>query len=96
MTENLYKEILRGEESTKIVITAKDFKTILDLYHEKQQAEENESKYLTAQESAEFLRCDRATLWKREKAGMLLPTRLGRRVYYKKSDLAQCLERGRR
>ena len=90
------EELLKGEERTNVVISSKDFKEILDMFYAKKQEEEDETKYLTRQETADYLCCDPATLWKLEQKQKLLPTRLGRRVYYRKSDVVRCLEQGRR
>jgi hypothetical protein len=95
MTNETIEELLRMEHN-QIVISAEDFKAIVKFCVEKNEAEEDKQRYLSRQEASEFLHCDLATLWKMEQKGTLIPTRLGRRVYYKKADLVQCLERGRR
>lgn len=96
MTNEIMSALLKAEERTNVVISSQDFKEILAMYYQKKQEEEDETKYLTRQETADYLCCDPATLWKLEQKQKLLPTRLGRRVYYRKSDVVRCLESGRR
>lgn len=95
MTQVVIETLLKNE-GTNVVISSQDFKEILEMFYEKKQAEDDETKYLTRQEASVFLNCDLATLWKMEQKQTLIPTRLGRRVYYRKSDVVRCLENGRR
>ena len=48
---------------------------------------------LSREKTSERLNVDLSTLWRWEKAGYLLPVRIGRAVYYKISDI-ESRERG--
>lgn len=95
MKESDKLKILEGNENV-VVISGEDFIEILEMFYRKKQREEDKTVFLSRIETAEFLHCDLATLWKMEQKGTLIPTRLGRRVYYRKSDVVECLERGRK
>lgn len=95
MKESDKIKILEGEEKV-VVISREDFIEILEMYYRKKQREEDATVFLTRNETAEFLHCDSATLWKMEQKGTLMPLRLGRRVYYRKSDVVECIERGKK
>ena len=82
MTKEVIETLLKNE-GTNVVISSQDFKEILEMFYQKKQDEDDETKYLTRQEASVFLNCDLATLWKMEQKQTLIPTRLGRRVYYK-------------
>ncbi len=50
---------------------------------------------MTLQEVAELLNVTKPTLWRWEKAGYLIPKKVGKRVLYLKSDVEQMLQKGR-
>lgn len=56
-------------------------------------AEHSAVEYLSREETAKLLRVSFETLRKYEKAGTLLPCRLGRRVLYRSSDVEAALQR---
>ena len=49
---------------------------------------------LTTQEVCEILQVTRVGLWKWEKQGKLIPTRLGKLIRYKKIDIEKILKDG--
>lgn len=48
---------------------------------------------LTSDETCEFFSFNRTTLWKHTKSGKLKSYGIGNRVYYKRSELVQVLQR---
>ena len=48
---------------------------------------------LTADETAEFLKVSRVTLWSWAKKGILKPLKIGHKLLYKKSDILAAMER---
>lgn len=52
-----------------------------------------EERVLTREETAEYLKVNKSTLWNWQKQGVLVPYGLGSRVYYKLSDILNSLVR---
>ena len=52
-----------------------------------------EERLLTREEAAKMLSVDVSTLWRWEKEGHLLPSRIGKRIYYKYSEIQRITER---
>ena len=52
-----------------------------------------EDRILTRKEAAKMLSVDISTLWRWEKEGHLLPSRIGKRIYYKYSEIQRITER---
>lgn len=48
---------------------------------------------LTVDEAAEFLKVSRVTLWQWEKKKILVPSKIGNLVRYRKSDIITAMER---
>lgn len=66
---------------------------IMDMYEERK-AEEDNNTLLSADEACKFLHVTRPTLWKYEVQNYLKPTkRVGKRVFYKKSELVDFLNK---
>lgn len=47
---------------------------------------------LSPEEVASKMKIAKVTLWRWEKQGYLIPSRLGRKVYYKESDIKRIME----
>lgn len=52
-----------------------------------------EEKILTREETAEYLKVNKSTLWNWHQRGELVPYGIGSRVYYKMSDILEALTR---
>jgi hypothetical protein len=76
--QQLQEEILKG-----IKIQLKEFASL-----SKATAHEE---YLTRQETATLLKVDLSTLWYWKKKGILTPSGLSSRVYYKRSDIDKAM-----
>lgn len=83
-------EEFRNQSSQLLMIVSQD-----DLEHVVQKAigqllDQRENKpevYLTAEETAKRLKVDRSTLWRWNKEGYLVSTKVGSKVRYKLSDV---------
>lgn len=56
------------------------------------QEQKPDDEYLTAQETADFLKISKVSLWKYTKSGKIKSEKFGRRILYKKSDLLHNLK----
>lgn len=83
------KEFLASGQNVQLVVSVADLKEFaLVLISEAQHTDVQQSEHLyTPTEFAERLRVDKSTLWRWCKAGILKPTRIGSKVFYKESDL---------
>lgn len=52
----------------------------------------NSDELLTREETADFLKVNKSTLWSWHKQGKLTPSGIGKRVYYKRSDIENALK----
>lgn len=59
---------------------------------EKQIREENEEKYLSANEVCKLINVSKPTLWRWEKIEYLIPIRVGGKVRYKLSDVEKTIQ----
>jgi hypothetical protein len=48
-----------------------------------------ENDFLSRQQTADFLHCDKVSLWNYEKRGWIKPIRMGRKVFYSKTQLIE-------
>lgn len=48
---------------------------------------------MTRQQAADFLSVDKVSLWRYTKGGKIPAHQIGSRVYYKRSEILECLER---
>ena len=68
--------------------------TKIDIYI-KEYATKNDDTLLTRQETVDFLKVDQSTLWNWTKKGYLISYRIGSRVYYKKIEIINYLNKYR-
>ena len=59
--------------------------------HTNQQTNENNIELLSREEAAEFLKVDLSTLWRWTKNGYLNQYAIGRKIFYKKSEVIDSL-----
>ena len=74
--------------TTLIVVSPADLKEFaLEVVNEVLNAAPKQERLYTPTEFAEKMHVDRSTLWRWCKVGILKPTRMGGKVFYKESDL---------
>ena len=85
------EEVLRMSPNMQLVVTAADLKEFaLSLIEEVKCASESNREDETLYTPAEFAsrhHVDKSTLWRWCKSGILTPTRVGGKVFYKDSNL---------
>lgn len=87
-------EILKTNANVQLVVNMADLKEFaLSLIDEAQAArKEPEEKYLTADETARMIPCDKSTLWRWNKNGYLKSLKMGNKVRYRLSDIENLLK----
>ena len=83
---------------TLLLVTKEDLRDVLlDIINSNNSKAEKEGKQedriLTRKEAAKMLSVDISTLWRWEREGHLLPSRIGKRIYYKYSEIQRITER---
>ena len=81
---------LIAHEDLKQVVR-EEFLSVLQEYF----AKEEKERYLTIKQTSTRLGVDKSTLWRWERSHYLMPTRVGKSVRYKESDI-EAIEEGRR
>ena len=56
--------------------------------------EERQERYLTRSEAAQTLNVDVSTLWRWAKNGILVPVKMGKKTYYRESDVKKAMMKG--
>lgn len=91
------EEQLKTTQLTQYILNKEDLETILRTLVretiEQYEAEKTEPK-LTIKQVSKRLGVDPSTLWRWEREGYLTPSRIGRKVLYKQSDI-EAIEEGR-
>lgn len=91
------EEQLKTTQLTQYILNKEDLETILRTIVretiEQYEAEKTEPK-LTIKQVSKRLGVDPSTLWRWEREGYLTPSRIGRKVLYKQSDI-EAIEEGR-
>ena len=94
---NNVEENLQTKQVTQYYLNKQDLETVLGRLIEdiisRYEAAKREPK-LTIKQVSQRLGVDPSTLWRWERDGYLIPTRLGRKVLYNESDIA-AIEEGR-
>ena len=83
-------EDLRSKNSqTLMIVSQDDLERVVQNAIDKllEQRENKPEVYLTAEETAKRLQVDRSTLWRWNKEGYLVSTKVGSKVRYKLSDV---------
>lgn len=94
----MIKELLASNENANISVTVsvadlKEFAMFLiDEVQTAKAVEQKPEEYLTPQEVAEKLKVSTNTLWRWNKSKYLCHVKLGRKPFYRKSDLAKIME----
>lgn len=90
------QEIVNSGASVQIVVNALDLKEAFlawntELNNQTQQ-QQPEDKLVTLKEVTKLLCVDKTTLWRWHKTGYLVKSKVGRKVYYKMSDVEKLME----
>ena len=96
MSHNV-EEQLQTKQFIQYQLNKEDLETVLGSFIEKVIARYEAAKReprLTIKQVAKRLNVDPSTLWRWERDGYLIPTRLGRKVLYNESDII-AIEEGR-
>lgn len=56
--------------------------------------EERQERYLTRSEAAQTLNVDVSTLWRWAKNEILVPVKMGKKTYYRESDVKKAMMKG--
>ena len=96
-------EILKTGANVQLVINALDLRELFLEWQAEAQAQaqaaakqeaqqQTEETYLTAKECAERLSVDLTTLWRWDKTGYLRKVKIGKKIFYRGSDVAKLME----
>jgi len=77
------------DELTEIIAE----KLLLKLKHYKDDLDKKEVVFLTRTETCKMLKISLPTLWHWSKNGILISYRLGNRLFYKKQEIIDCMQR---
>ena len=91
-------EALSMNPNTLLVISAADLKEfaleLMDEFVNSSKFENNTEKYLTTAETMKMLNVSEPTLWRWSKTGYLPKVKLGRKCFYRESDIVKLVEGG--
>lgn len=87
-------EVLATGAPLQLVVNVMDLKELfLDWQEELSlKAQNTESPLLTPTEVAEKYRISKVTLWRWDKMGLLAPIKIGRKSFYRQSDIERVFE----
>jgi len=83
--------LIRATDLSRLTQTVEEIKEHLFGHSAKSQKE-----YLTQAETEQYLNCKTTWLWEQRRKLRLPYRKLGKRVYYQRSDLDALIERGKR
>lgn len=91
---------LQLNSNVQIVCTLADLREIFNDWHQEQREKDLQQKqqqkkedYLTVREVCEVLNVTKPTLWRWSKLNYLVPVKVGKKNYYKRSDI-EALRKG--
>ena len=97
------KEITERIPNVQLVITASDLRELIHDWQQESIAQMEATKtasqppsndgLLTSKEAQTIMRVSPTTLWKLERQQKLIPVRIGRRVFYKKTDVDKVINK---
>ena len=67
-------------------------RVLSEIQEQKKFTQTLDEEFLTAKQTAEFLKVDISTLWRFEKSGYLVPARIGAKRIYRVDDLKKILQ----
>ena len=81
-------ELMNNGQNALLVVSMSDLKEFaIEIIHETKQSKIVDDTLYTAQQFADRHHVDVSTLWRWKKQGILTPTRIGGRVFYRENDL---------
>lgn len=89
------QEIINTGASVQLVVNALDLRELFLEWQAEAQAaakQHKEETYLTAKECAERLSVNLATLWRWDKTGYLRKVKMGKKIFYRSSDIERLME----
>lgn len=91
------EEFLKKSESVQVVLNAADMKEIfLQMVDEKMSSPStdavNEDSFLSPDEVAKMFKVSKVTLWRWATKGILTPIKIGKKVYYRMTDLEKLIK----
>lgn len=89
------QELIKQGSNVQLVINACDLKEAFMQWNaEMKQSEpvQKEETYLTANETADKLGVNLATLWRWDKSGYLKKIKVGKKIIYRESDVIKLME----
>lgn len=93
------QQIIKTGANVQLVVNALDLRELFLEWQAEAQAEaakqQKEETYLTAKECAERLSVDLTTLWRWDKTGYLRKVKMGKKIFYRNSDIERLMEGGK-
>ena len=87
------KEIIDSNPNIQLVISAADLKEfVLELLEEREKSSTKLDKYLTITDPVEKYGASKPSLWRWTKMGYLPKHKLGRKCFYRESDIIKLME----
>lgn len=88
------QEILSAGTPLQIVVNAAELKELFLNWQEEmvQKPQKEESPLLTPSEVTEKYRVSKVTLWRWDKMGLLAPIKMGRKSFYRQSDIERVFD----
>ena len=85
----MLEDLRSGNSQTLMIVSQDDLERVVQNAIDKllEQRENKPEVYLTAEETAKRLQVDRSTLWRWNKEGYLVSSKVGSKVRYKLSDV---------
>lgn len=84
-------ELLKSGANIQIVVNVADLKeAFLEWANELKQPEEE--RFLSIDETCQMLKCDKSTLWRWRRDGLIRKRSIGGKVYYLQSDVKKMME----
>ena len=93
------QQLTNKNQNVMLVMTLEDltelFKSVIQKYaNEKDSSKEEDPHLLSVEESTKILNVSKPTLWRWAKDGYIKPTKIGKRVYYPKSEIEKIIKNG--
>ena len=88
------QDIIAAGLPLQLVVDAMDLKELFLNWHEEmvQKPQKEESPLLTPAEVTEKYRVSKVTLWRWDKMGLLVPIKMGRKSFYRQSDIERVFD----
>jgi len=87
--------LIEQERNVQLVVNAVDLKELFLEWSKEKDSQiqaTKEDQYLSPNDTVAILRISKPTLWRWEKQGFLVPTKIGGKKYFRKSDVDTLLK----